>query len=229
LAPKRSRTRTTASTPRQRNTKINSTTTNSLHSNQNGHSSTIKDGNTSILPIEEKLIRPSISANILNNKTNLQGARQPPPETLSYELNYCLQDKHELVPSSQCLLGCVIHIDEREYVLTVSKDDLSIWSKTITDHGAILTNDAHHANLTHFVCAYRTSELFRELCKRANVRMVTAHWLNDVLQRKKLFVPNLAIHYPSPFQPNEIDKLPLANYYFTMTGFEGKDLIFRTK
>jgi hypothetical protein len=52
--------------------------------------------------------------------------------------------------------------------------------------------------------------------------MVTAHWLNDVLQRKKLFVPNLAIHYPSPFEPNEPDKLPLVNYFFTMTGFEGK-------
>jgi PAX-interacting protein 1 len=51
--------------------------------------------------------------------------------------------------------------------------------------------------------------------------MVTAHWLNDVLQRKKLFVPNLAIHYPSPYQPNEPDKLPLNKYYFTLTGFEG--------
>ncbi|CAF4730328.1 unnamed protein product, partial [Rotaria magnacalcarata] len=78
------------------------------------------------------------------------------------------------------------------------------------------------ANLTHFICAYRTSERFRHVCKRGNVRMVTAHWLSDVLQRKKLFVPNLAIHYPSPFQPNEPDKLPLAKYFFTMTGFEGK-------
>ena len=118
------------------------------------------------------------------------------------------------------IIGMLYHTNG--WQKTVSKDDLSTWSKTITDHGAILTNDAHHVNLTHFVCAYRTSELFRQLCKRGNVRMVTAHWLNDVLQRKKLFVPNLAIHYPSPFQPNEPDKLPLAKYFFTMTGFEGK-------
>ncbi|CAF4780057.1 unnamed protein product, partial [Rotaria magnacalcarata] len=80
---------------------LNSTATNSSHTNQNGHSSTIKDGNISTLPIEEKLIRPSISTNLLNNKTNSPLTRHPPLETLSYELNYCLQDKHELVPSSQ--------------------------------------------------------------------------------------------------------------------------------
>ncbi|CAM4888680.1 unnamed protein product [Rotaria socialis] len=215
---KRARTRTA---PRQRNTKLNSTATNSSHTNQNGHSSTIKDGNISTLPIEEKLIRPSISANLLNNKTNSPVTRHPSLETLSYELNYCLQDKNELVPSSQWLLGCIIYIDESEYSSIVSKEDLSAWSKKITDHGAIITDDINHANLTHFICAYRTSERFRHVCKRGNVRMVTAHWLSDVLQRKKLFVPNLAIHYPSPFQPNEPDKLPLAKYFFTMTGFEG--------
>ncbi|CAF0747944.1 unnamed protein product [Adineta steineri] len=219
--PKRSRTRTTTTTPRQRNTKINSTANNSSHSNQNGHSSTIKDTNLSTLPIEEKLIRPSVLTNLLNSKTNLQTSRQPPPESLSYELNYCLQDKHELVPSTQCLLGCVIYIYTCEYISTVSKDNLSTWSKTILDHGALLTDDINHMNLTHFVCAYRTSELFRQVCKRGNIRMVTAHWLNDVLERKKLFVPNLAIHYPSPFEPNESEKLPLVKYFFTMTGFEG--------
>lgn len=105
----------------------------------------------------------------------------------------------------------------------VSKDTLSTWSKTVVDHGAIITDDINHANLTHFVCAYRTSERFRQVWKRGNIRMVTAHWLSDVLQRKKMFVPNLAIHYPSPFEHNEPDKLPLAKYFFTMTGFEGKE------
>ena len=221
LVPKRSRTRTTATTPRQRNVKVNSTTatTNSTHANQNGHSSNAKDVNTAALPIEEKLIRPSVSMNLIGHKSNLSLPRQPPPETLSYELNYCLQDKHELVPSSQCLLGCVIYIDEREYMCTVAKDDLSTWSKAIVDHGALLTDDLDHVHLTHFVCAYRTSALFRQISQRKHVRLVTAHWLNDVLQRRKLFVPNLAIHYPSPFDANQ---LPLANYFFTMTGFEGR-------
>lgn len=76
-------------------------------------------------------------------------------------------------------------------------------------------------NLTHFICAYRTSELFRQIFKRGNIRIVTAHWLNDILQRKKLFVPNLAIHYPSPYDPIDQEKLPLIKYYFTLTGFQG--------
>ena len=219
--PKRARARATTSTPRQRNTKVNSTVNANLHANQNGHASSTKDGPMSTLPIEEKLIRPSISANLPNQKLNSQFSRQPAPDTLSYELNYFLQDKLELVPSSQCLVGCVIYIHEQEYISTVSKDDLSSWSKTIADHGAILTTDIHHTDLTHFVCAYRTSELFREVWKRRTVRMVTAYWLNDVLQRKKLFVPNLAIHYPSPFDLTQPEKLPLVNYYFTLTGFDG--------
>ncbi|UJR23627.1 hypothetical protein I4U23_026613 [Adineta vaga] len=218
---KRSRARATAGTPRQRNTKVNATVQNNSHSNQNGHSSSMKDGNQSTLPIEEKLIRPSVLTNLLNNKSISQTSRHPLPETLSYELNYCLQDKQELVPSSQCLVGCIIYIHQYEYASTVSKDHLTTWSKTIIDHGGLLIDDVNDLNLTHFVCAYRTSELFRQVCKRGNVRMVTAHWLNDVLQRKKLFVPNLAIHYPSPFNPNDPEKLPLMKYYFTMTGFEG--------
>jgi hypothetical protein len=199
----------------QRNSKFSSTL------NHNGQLSSNKDGNSSTLPFEEKLIRPSVSANLSNNKTNLQLSRQAAPETLSYELNYSLQDKHERIPSSQCLLGCVIYIYEREYSSTVSKSDLSTWSQTITKLGAVITDDVMNMNLTHFVCAYSTSDLFRQVSKRGSVRMVTAHWLNDVLQRKKLFVPNLAIHYPSKFEPSEPEKLPLTKSSITITGFEG--------
>lgn len=219
--PKRSRARTTAATPRQRQPKLNSTTNANQHSNQNGHAPTVKDSLPTTLPIEEKLIRPSISTNFLNNKSNSQTTRHPPLETLSYELNYSIQDKHELVPSTQCLLGCVVFIHEQEYLTFISKEELSSWSKTIVEHGAQLTNDINQNDLTHFVSAYRTSDLFRQVSKRTNIRIVTAHWLNDVLQRKKLFVPNLALHYPSPFDPNQSTNLPLINYYFTLTGFQG--------
>jgi hypothetical protein len=208
----------TGTTTTQRNSKF------SLTINHNSLSSSNKDGNNSISTFEEKLIRPSVSSNLSNYKTNLQLSRHAPPETLSYELNYCLQDKHEQIPSSQCLLGCIIYIDEREYSATVSKSDLSTWSQTITKHGATITDDITNTNLTHFVCAYSTSDLFRQVSKRGSVRIITAHWLNDVLQRKKLFVPNLAIHYPSPFEPSEPEKLPLAKSFITITGFEGMSL-----
>ena len=218
---KRPRARATNATPRQRQSKVNATANANQHPNQNGHGSTAKDNIPTTLPIEEKLIRPSISANFLANKPNSQTTRHPPLETLSYELNYSIQDKHELVPSTQCLAGCVIFIDEQEYLSLISKDELSSWSKTILEHGAQLTDDINQTNLTHFVCAYRTSDFFRQICKRTNIRIVTAHWLNDVLQRKKLFVPNLALHFPSPYDPKQPTKLPLANYYFTLTGFQG--------
>jgi PAX-interacting protein 1 len=186
-------------------------------------------GNSSTPTFEEKLIRPSVSSNLSSYKSNLQLSRHAPPETLSYELNYCTQDKQDQIPSSQCLLGCVIYIDEREYSSTVSKSDLSTWSQTLSKHGALITNDVMNINLTHFVCAYSTSDLFRQVSKRGSVRMVTAHWLNDVLQRKKLFVPNLAIHYPSPFEPSEPEKLPLAKSFITITGFEGIELLLIIK
>ncbi|CAF1125745.1 unnamed protein product [Rotaria sordida] len=206
----------TTTTTTQRSSKFN------LTNNQNGLlSSTTKETYNSILPSEEKLIRPSISANLANYKSNLQLSRHAPPETLSYELNYSLQDKHERIPPSQCLLGCIIYIDEHEYSITVSKNDLTTWSQTLIKHGAIITDDIMNINLTHFVCAYSTSDLFRQVSKRGSVRMVTAHWLNDVLQKKNLFVPNLAIHYPSPYSPNEPDKLPLIKSFITITGFEG--------
>jgi hypothetical protein len=200
----------------QRTSKFSSTL------NQNGQASSNKDASHSTSSFEEKLIRPSVSANLDNYKSNLQLSRHAPAQTLSYELNYSLQDKHDQIPSSQCLLGCIIYIDEREYSATVSKSDLATWSQMITKHGAVVTTDVMNANLTHFVCAYSTSDLFRQVSQRGSVRMVTAHWLNDVLQRKKLFVPNLAIHYPSKYNPSEPGKLPLAESSITITGFEGK-------
>ncbi|CAF1932908.1 unnamed protein product [Rotaria magnacalcarata] len=192
-----------------------------LTNSHNIQSLSTKDNYSPGLSLEEKLIRPSVSANLANYKSNLQLSRHAPPETMSYELNYSLQDKHDRIPSSQYLLGCVIYIDAREYSTTVSKNDLSTWSQTITKQGAIISSDAMNPNLTHFVCAYSTSDLFRQVSKRGSVRMVTAHWLNDVLQKKKLFVPNLAIHYPSLYEPSEPDKLPLAKSFITITGFEG--------
>lgn len=189
---------------------------------QTTHSSSTKDGKDSLTSFEEKLIRPSISANLAAHKTNLQLSRHAPPETLSYELNYCVQEKHDQIPSSQCLVGCVIYIHEGEYSTTVSKSDLSTWSETLTKHGATIVKDVMTTNLTHFVCAYSTSDLFRQVSKRGSVRMITAHWLNDVLQKKSLFVPNLAIHYPTPYEPSEPEKLPLAKALITITGFDGK-------
>lgn len=190
-------------------------------------SSTHRDSYESSSPFEEKLIRPSISANLAEYKSHLQLSRHVAPETLSYELNYSLQDKHDRIPASQCLLGCIIYIDEQEYISTITNQDLAAWSQTIRKHGAIVTDDVNHSGLTHFVCAYRTSELFRRVFKRGSVRVVTAHWLNDVLQRRKLFVPNMAIHYPALYSPNEPLKLPLAKYLITVTGFEGKPIFER--
>ena len=195
--------------------------TSKFTSTLNKPSSLAKDNKDSSTFFEEKLIRPSISANLAAYKSNLQLSRHAPPETLSYELNYSIQETHNQIPSSQCLLGCILYIDEHEYSTTVSKSDLSTWSQTLTKHCAIIVNDIMHTNLTHFVCAYSTSDLFRQVSKRGSVRMVTAHWLNDVLQKKSLFVPNLAIHYPTPFEPNEPDKLPLAKALITITGFDG--------
>lgn len=195
--------------------------TNSVSHNAAVLSSTHRDSNESTITFDEKLIRPSISANLAEYKSHLQVSRHVAPESLSYELNYSLQDKHDRIPPSQCLLGCVIYIDEQEYLSTIPKDDLSSWCQTIRKHGAIVTDDLNHLGLTHFVCAYRTSESFRKVFKRGNVRMVTAHWLNDVLQRRKLFVPNLAIHYPALYSPSEPLKLPLAKNFMTITGFEG--------
>ena len=205
----------------QRNSKLTSSKPTSSTTNPIGQRSSHKDSAGSLSSFEEKLIRPSISANLSEYKSNLQLSRHAAPETESYELNYCLQDKPERIPSSHCLLGCIIYIDEEEYKASVSNDDLSTWSQTIKKHGAVITDDANHLSLTHFVCAYRSSELFRQVFKRGHVRMVTAHWLNDVLQRKKLFVPNLAIHYPALYPPDEPAKLPLAKQFITITGFEG--------
>jgi hypothetical protein len=51
---------------------------------------------------------------------------------------------------------------------------------------------------------YQNEKAFNE-----RKRLVTAYWLEDVLQEQKLRLPWLAYHFPSPF---EIKTGPLTNH-----------------
>ncbi|PRD23663.1 UNVERIFIED_CONTAM: PAX-interacting protein 1 [Trichonephila clavipes] len=54
---------------------------------------------------------------------------------------------------------------------------------------------------------------------RESKRCVTAYWLNDTLEKKKLKYPWLAHHFPTPFS----DDKPCKNQIISMTNFEGEE------
>ena len=55
--------------------------------------------------------------------------------------------------------------------------------------------DSYSQRVTHVMCEHQCSDVFK-LALTDRKRLVTAHWLNDTLLKKKLMPPWLALHFP---------------------------------
>ena len=64
----------------------------------------------------------------------------------------------------------------------------------IEDHGGQV-DESYSNRITHVMCEHQKSDVF-QLALRDGKRLVTAHWLNDTLLRRKLMPPWLALHFP---------------------------------
>ena len=63
-------------------------------------------------------------------------------------------------------------------------------------------DESYSQRVTHVLCEHQRGDVYG-LAARDNKRLVTAHWLNDTLLRKKLMPPWLALHFPLMWTHNE--------------------------
>ena len=91
------------------------------------------------------------------------------------------------------------------------------WEKIITKHGGEIVHDLGK-QVTHVLAYSQKSELARTALAQGK-RLVTAYWLNDTIEMRKLLPPWKAIHFPIPTDA----RLPIDNMTLTITGFEGRD------
>ncbi|KAI0226634.1 PAX-interacting protein 1 [Lamellibrachia satsuma] len=144
------------------------------------------------------------------------GARQLSSATGDIPM-YFAHDPTETIPSDLCLLGCVFYIADYQKYLEASL--LNTWKQVVEQHGGHI-DESYSNRVTHVLCEHQKSDVF-QLALRDGKRLVTAHWLNDCLNSKKMAVPWLALHFPSPYAKEK----PCGNQIICVTNFEGDERI----
>ncbi|KAK2181918.1 hypothetical protein NP493_376g01031 [Ridgeia piscesae] len=142
------------------------------------------------------------------------GARQLPSAAGDMPM-YFAHDPTETIPSDLCLLGCVFYIADYQKYLESSL--LNTWKQVVEQHGGHI-DESYSNRVTHVLCEHQKSDVF-QLALRDGKRLVTAHWLNDCLNNKKMAVPWLALHFPSPYAKEK----PCTNQIICVTNFEGEE------
>ncbi|XP_071955134.1 PAX-interacting protein 1-like isoform X2 [Antedon mediterranea] len=118
-----------------------------------------------------------------------------------------------------CLLGCIFLVIE--YPELIGKEYTETWKKVIREHGGIV-DDCYSDRITHVLCDTQMTDIFK-LAVKDSKRCVTANWLNDCLNRKKMLPPWKAIHFPVYAYP--MPTTVCKDQVVAITGFEGKDRI----
>ena len=116
-----------------------------------------------------------------------------------------------------CLLGChfvIVGYQDREEACHVTK-----WSNVITRHGGEVSTELGES-VTHVICPDLESALARR-AEEMEVRLVTAHWLNDVITVKRMNAPWKGVHLPLP-RPGDRGS-DISGMRICVTGFEGLD------
>ena len=76
------------------------------------------------------------------------------------------------------------------------KPHIKTFKQIIIQNGGEL-EDSYCPRLTHVLC--RTQDSFvSQQGAREGKRLITVHWLNDIVVRKKVLAPWKAIHFPLP-------------------------------
>ena len=196
-----------------------SSTNNNNNNNNNNNSMSSMIAKNGVLPIYLNLLRPTFNTNQPNEK----------PFTFDEDSSsmdqYHVQENSNLLKFNRCLLGCVFYIKPSLNIYT--QDCLNDWEDVINRFGGTVSND-YTPQVTHVLCPNRSVDIFKRAIADKK-RVVTAYWLEDVLQEQKMRPPWLAYHFPSPYELKDGNSGPLVNHIISTHGFSGKEkLILKT-
>ncbi|XP_046860090.1 PAX-interacting protein 1-like isoform X2 [Xenia sp. Carnegie-2017] len=115
---------------------------------------------------------------------------------------------------TKILSECVFYLEE--YKCSVSEESLTMWKEIITQNSGIVS-DVYCDKVTYFLCPHHHGLYYKQALSEGK-RIVTCHWLNDVIQGQKLIRPKYPIHLPVPFK----DKVQRCrSMIISLTGFQG--------
>lgn len=115
---------------------------------------------------------------------------------------------------SNCLANCVFVITD--YPDRMEHTILNTWIEVIQQHGGKVS-PFYSKQSTHLLCLNQHGDLYQKAISDGK-RIITAHWLNDVLTAKVMFPPSNPLHLPVPFK----DKVnQCRSMVITVTGYTG--------
>ncbi|XP_078364227.1 PAX-interacting protein 1-like [Oculina patagonica] len=117
---------------------------------------------------------------------------------------------------SSCLAGCVFVISD--YQDRMDPSILNTWIEVVQQHGGKVS-PIYSNQCTHLLCLNQHGDFYQKAISDGK-RIVTAHWLNDVLIAKDMFPPSNPLHLPVPFK----DKVnQCKTMVITVTGYTGAE------
>jgi len=134
------------------------------------------------------------------------------PAALGPSSPYVAQMSDKPVSAKICLLGTTFLItgyQERSEAVNVNK-----WRTVIENHGGCVV-DSLTDQVTHVLAPSQNSPVVKSALSSQR-RLVTAHWLNDIITAKKLRPPWRGVHFPLP----AVQRTDCSDMSFTVTGFK---------
>ncbi|KAK9754172.1 BRCA1 C Terminus (BRCT) domain [Popillia japonica] len=114
------------------------------------------------------------------------------------------------LPPDLFLLGCVFVVVELERFLDESMPG---WQKKIEKHGGEI--EKQYCNrVTHVICETQRHGVVMQALRDFK-RCVTLYWLSDVINRKQVLPPWIALHLPTMYW----DTAPASKHLVCLTGF----------
>lgn len=145
------------------------------------------------------------------------GTEVPVSPNTHVEIHFYGHDPRTQVPLEMCLVGCIFCI--LDYGRLFDAPTIAVWKKVILQRGGEV-EEAYSSRCTHVICVTQRDSVVQQAIREGK-RCVTVFWLNDVLLRKKLQPPWLALHFPSPYS----DDKPCKNQIISASGFDREERI----
>lgn len=152
--------------------------------------------------------QPSTSKMSIKNRNAMSFQNQTKSE-------YYGNDPQLHISTKQFLLGCVFLIVEGQIQL----EDNNICNNTTPKDNIIkyggLVEQFYSSRITHVICVTQKHRIVEQGIKDGK-RCVTDYWLSDVISKKSMTPPWLAIHFPIPYR---IDNLPCQHFQISIVNF----------
>ncbi|KAL5239337.1 hypothetical protein ACI65C_006747 [Semiaphis heraclei] len=149
--------------------------------------------------------QPSTSKMNIENKNAVSLQNQT-------KIEYYGHDPQLHLSTKQFLLGCVFLFVEAQ--IQQEDNNTTLCKNVIIKYGGSV-EQLYSDRVTHVICVTQKHHTVEQGINDGK-RCVTYYWLSDIMSKKRMIPPWLAVHFPIPYS---IENLPCLNFQFLIVNF----------